>query len=137
MFATRSSYFRHSAGSFVRALGNALIALSLLTCALFTHGGACAALIISEAGHAQHAADPSTADGPRGDSCSHGQLPSEHRHGAEPDVAPSMIPDPDMPGTLDSLTVHSAVAVHLNARSRHRHSHQSPTIPPDSRVMRI
>ncbi|MCA2184167.1 hypothetical protein [Nonomuraea cavernae] len=137
MFATRSPHFRHPAFSFVRAFGNALIALCLLTCALFTHGGACAALIISETGHAQHAAEPPRADGLRGDACSHGQLPSGHRHGAEPDVATAMTPVPDMPGTLDSLTAHSAVAVRLNVRPPHQHSHRPPTIPPDSRVMRI
>ncbi|MEU8246297.1 hypothetical protein [Nonomuraea sp. NPDC048916] len=138
MFTTRSARFRRPAGSFsVRALGNALIALCLMTGALLMHGGACAALIISESGHVQHTVAESSRTDAQGEPCSHGQLPSGHRHGAEPDLTTSTTSDPDLPGTLDTPSAHSVVSVQLNARAQQHPPHKLPIIPPISRVMRI
>lgn len=69
-----------------RALANAMLALAVIVLLVFAHGGACAALIVSEQGaHAVHAAPAVPSFSPVVD-CEHDDLPP-HRHGAEQDAS--------------------------------------------------
>ncbi|MFC5822459.1 hypothetical protein [Nonomuraea insulae] len=66
-----------------RLLARALIALALFTGVVFAHGGACAAMVLSEAD--VHPAHTSLAWQDAG--CVHHELPENHRHGTEQELS--------------------------------------------------
>ncbi|MCG5212956.1 hypothetical protein [Streptosporangium sp. KLBMP 9127] len=141
MFTTRSVRRHRPAGSFSgRMVANALIAVYLVVGLAFTHGGACAALIISEAaGHAGHTAQyaPTTTGSP-GSGCSHDDLPSGHRHGAEHDTSTATVPGAEMPAAEPSATpVLSCLPTERNVRTSYDNSTFPNPRPPNLYVMRI
>ncbi|MFI7617539.1 hypothetical protein ACIBP6_40590 [Nonomuraea terrae] len=65
---------------------HALLVIALVVGAVFTHGGACAAVELAEsASHSAHAEWPDQHDG----HCLHSSLPEHHRHGTEQDCSAS------------------------------------------------
>jgi hypothetical protein len=71
-------------------MAHALLVIALVVSAVFTHGGACAAVELAEsASHSAHPdgpdLEPAEHDGP----CLHSSLPEHHRHGTELDCSAS------------------------------------------------
>ncbi|GAA3235917.1 hypothetical protein [Nonomuraea helvata] len=124
MLTTRTTRSHRPAG---RLTARAAVMLVLLIGVVFAHGGACAAVELSEP--AIHAVDPAvdpaegaavdTAESTVGDTagydarCLHRELPSRHRHGTEPDC--SAISLDDTPLSMATPATRSAAMAHGGA----------------------
>lgn len=92
MLATRTDHSRCPAASRAgRLVAHALLAIVMVIGVVFAHGGACAALELSEhSAHLAdrgHAADESGVSADHDRNCWHRQLPEGHRHGTGPDCS--------------------------------------------------
>lgn len=103
MSATRTTRSRRPAESGAgRWVAHVVFVIALVVGAVFAHGGACAAVELTEsAGHASGVRAAAPHGGPHGDLhsafCLHRNLPPRHHHGTEQDcsaVAPAGAPAP-------------------------------------------
>ncbi|MET7327496.1 hypothetical protein [Nonomuraea sp. NPDC005650] len=101
MLTTRTVRSRRPATSVAgRSLAHAALALIAFIGVIFAHGGACAAVEMSE--HAAHRAHL-VASAAHGVDCLHRKLPPHHQHGTEQDcsaTAPSGTPTMMMPAAM-------------------------------------
>lgn len=73
-------------------MAQALVVLAMIVGVVFAHGGACAALVLSEAaahdvhGHS-HASAPTATAISQVTACAHDELPARHHHGMEQDLS--------------------------------------------------
>ncbi|MGW0484050.1 hypothetical protein [Nonomuraea sp. NPDC003214] len=82
MLATRTARSRRPATSAAgRLAGHALLVIVMVLGAVFAHGGACAAVELSE--QAGHSADAGVVTADHDAHCRHRQLPAGHQHGTE------------------------------------------------------
>ncbi|WP_336208744.1 hypothetical protein [Nonomuraea sp. LPB2021202275-12-8] len=117
MLATRTAPIRRSAVSGAgRLVAHAVLAITLVVSVVFAHGGACAAVELSEPiAHSTHLADGGLAAAEQGARCLHRELPAGHQHGTEQDC--SAIKPTGTPIPVIELAALSVNCPHLAAET--------------------
>ncbi|MFC4015844.1 hypothetical protein ACFOY2_52145 [Nonomuraea purpurea] len=141
MLTTRTTRFSRPAR---RPMTHAVLVLVLLVCAVFTHGGACAAVELSEptahgaglGGRAAHSAGSESGaahgvssedDAAHGVGCLHHGLPVRHQHGTEQDC--SAISPVHVPMCVTMAAACSLSASESTAEAPASQAHLSPFAP--------
>ncbi|GGK94473.1 hypothetical protein Sme01_57240 [Sphaerisporangium melleum] len=107
----------------------AVLALVMIASLVFTHGGACAAVIMSESDwHAVHATVTAPKVSPD-TGCRHHDLPPGHRHGTEQDCSATDPPGVQLPAAVQA--VFAAVAGRSGCRPHPARPGAVPLRAPD------
>ncbi|MET8156840.1 hypothetical protein ABZT47_10740 [Sphaerisporangium sp. NPDC005289] len=117
---------------------SAALMLVMITSLVFAHGGACAAVIMSESdGHVLHETVTVLEMSPDAD-CRHHDLPPGHRHGTEQECSATDPPSVQVPSAAQAVL---AIAAHRRGRRVNLTRCATAPLPtPDRvniRVMRI